>query len=105
MPSTSFLLLVGSATAQTISEARMQAELLNGGVNKYSTANCMHQGGGGTCMVSDTAKGFRFRFLGGAPGWVANRRPATLETEVLNFPDGRSLRVEYNGPIRTKSKS
>ncbi len=85
--------------------ARMQAELLNGGVNKYSTANCMHQGGGGTCMVSDTAKGFRFRFLGGRPGWVTKRQPATLETEVLVSPDGRSLRVEYNGPIRTKSKS
>jgi hypothetical protein len=113
MLSTSFLLLAGSATAQTISEARMraanmarmQAELLNGGVKKYSPANCMHQGGGGACMVSDTAKGFRFRFLGGAPGWVAKRQPATLETEVLVSPDGRSLRVEYNGPIRTKSKS
>jgi hypothetical protein len=55
-------------------------------------------------MISDTAKGFRFRFLGGAPGWVAKRQPATLETQVLVSPDGKTIRIEYNGPIRTKNK-
>jgi hypothetical protein len=77
-----------SASAQTISEsqmraaniARMQAELINGGDSQYSPANCMHQGGGETCMISNTADGFRFRFLGGGAGWVARREPARSNT-------------------------
>ncbi len=110
---TTSLMLAGTASAQTISEARMratnmarmQAELLNGGLQKYSPANCMHQSGGGNCMISETAKGFRFRFLGGAPGWAAKRQAATLETEILVSSDGRTIRVVYNGQIRSKSKS
>jgi hypothetical protein len=104
------VMMVGSASAQTISEAqmraanmaRMQAEVLNGGLGKYSPADCMHQSGGADCLVSETAAGYRFRFQGGAPGWAAMGRPASLETDVLVSPDGRSLRVEYNGPIRTR---
>ncbi len=96
-------------SAQTISEsqmraanlARMQAEVINGGGSKYSPANCMHQGGGGTCMISNTADGFRFRFLGGATGWAARRDPATIETVVFVSPDGKLAKVEYNGPVRT----
>jgi hypothetical protein len=63
-----WLILVSSvsASAQTISEsqmraasiARMQAELTNGGGSQYSPANCVHQGGGETCMISNTADGF-----------------------------------------------
>ena len=32
--------------------ARMDAERLNGGLSKYFTAKCMHQNGGGNCMVN-----------------------------------------------------
>jgi hypothetical protein len=93
-----------SASAQTISEsqmraaniARMQAELINGGSSQYSPANCMHQGGGETCMISNTADGFRFRFLGGGAGWAARREPATIETVILVSPDGKLSKVEYN---------
>lgn len=103
------LLLPSSVSAQMISEAqmraanlaRMQAELINGGGSKYSPADCMHQGGGGSCLESNTSLGFRFRFLGGAAGWAARREPATIETVVLVSPDGRLSKIEYNGPVRT----
>jgi hypothetical protein len=104
------IMLLGTASAQTITDsqmraanmARMQAELLNGGIGKYSPANCMHQGGGGSCMVSNSIDGYLFRFFGGSPGWDAMGKSATLETEVLVSPDGRNLFVEYNGPIRER---
>lgn len=81
--------------------ARMQAELLNGGLGEYSSDNCMHKGGGGKCMISNTAEGYRFRFLGGPPGWTGRGNKATVETVVLVSPDARQSRVEYNGPIRS----
>lgn len=104
-----FLILVSSVSAQTISDAqmraanlaRMQAEVINGGGSKYSTANCMHQGGGGNCLESNSSLGFRFRFLGGPAGWAARREPATIETVVVVSPDGKISRVEYSGPVRT----
>jgi hypothetical protein len=80
--------------------ARMQAELLNGGLGEYSSDNCMHKGGGGKCMISNTAEGYRFRFLGGPPGWAGRGDQATVETVVLVSPDARQSRGEYNGPIR-----
>jgi hypothetical protein len=103
-----YLVLSSSAIAQSISEAqmraanmaRMQAEVLNGGLRLYSPADCMHQGGGGNCLIANTADGYRFRFLGGAPGWASRREPATLETVVLVSPDTKMSRVEYNGPVR-----
>jgi hypothetical protein len=109
--SSTWLILASSVSAQTISEsqmraanlARMQAELINGGLNQYSPANCMHQGGGGSCLVSDTPQGYRFRFLGGSPGWAARREPASIETVVLVSPDGKASKVEYNGPIRVRT--
>jgi hypothetical protein len=109
--SSAWLIFASSVSAQTISEsqmraanlARMQAELINGGLNKYSPANCMHQGGGGSCLVSDTPQGYRFRFLGGSPGWAARREPASIETVVLVSPDGKTSKVEYNGPIRVRT--
>ena len=96
-----------SSWAQSVSEeqmraanlARMQAELINGGLGKYSPANCMHQGGGSDCL--DTSLGFRFRFLGGAAGWAARGQRATIETVVFVSPDGRVSKVEYNGPVRS----
>jgi hypothetical protein len=50
--------------------------------------------------VSDTEAGYRFRFLGGAPGWASKREQATIETEVLVSPDTKEVIVEYNGPLR-----
>jgi len=102
------LMLSTSALAQSVSEAqmraanmaRMQAELLNGGLRLYSPADCMHQGGGGICLVSNTPEGYRFRFLGGAPGWSGSSEKATIETVVLVSPDAKSSKVEYNGPVR-----
>lgn len=103
------LILASSVSAQTISEAqmraanqaRMQAEVINVGGSQYSPANCMHQGGGGSCLESNTSLGFRLRFLGGPAGWAARREPATIETVVLVSPDGDLVKVEYNGPVRT----
>ena len=102
------LALPQSALAQSITEvqmraanmARMQAEVLNGGLRLYSADDCMHKGGGGDCLVSDTEEGYRFRFLGGAPGWTTRRERASIETVVLVSPDAKVLRVEYNGPVR-----
>ena len=102
-------LIATSSVAQTVSEqqmraanlARMQAEEINGGGSKYSPANCMHQGGGGSCLESNTSLGFRFRFLGGPAGWAARREPATIETVVFVSSDGKLSKVEYNGPVRT----
>jgi opacity protein-like surface antigen len=104
------LMFASAVSAQTVSEAqmraanlaRMQAEIVNGGLGRYSPADCMHQGGGADCLVSNTAEGYRFRFLGGVPGWSARREPATLETVVLISPDGKISKVEYNGPVRIR---
>jgi hypothetical protein len=79
----------------------MQAEGLNGGLQVYTAEDCMHRGGGGPCLVSDSEQGYRFRFLGGAPGWASRREQASIETVVLVSPDAKELKVEYNGPIRT----
>jgi hypothetical protein len=106
------LVLAASASAQVISEsrmraanlARMQAEMINGGLGKYSPAKCMHEGGGGACMVSETSQGYRFQFLGGPPGWDVKQEPASIETTVIVSPDGRSLTIDYNGPVRRTAK-
>lgn len=81
--------------------ARMEAERINGGLSNYFSANCMHQKGGGTCLVNAGSNGFLFDFLGGPPGWEVNKQAATKETRILISPDGtRVLNVEYNGVPR-----
>ena len=81
--------------------ARMEAERINGGLSQYFTANCMHQRGGGSCMVNADANGFLFDFLGGPPGWEVNKQAATRETRILISPDGtKVITVEYNGAPR-----
>ena len=81
--------------------ARMEAERINGGLSQYFTANCMHQKGGGSCMVSSGPNGYLFDFLGGPQGWEVTNQPATRETRILISPDGTSiLNVEYNGAPR-----
>lgn len=43
----------------------MEAERINGGLSNYFTANCMHQQGGGNCMVNTNPNGYLVNFLGG----------------------------------------
>ena len=81
--------------------ARMKAEALNGGLTKYRTAACMHQLGGGSCMVRASSDGYRFQFLGGTPGWETMNRKPTVETQIMVSPDGtRVENVIYNGAPR-----
>ncbi|MFM7313397.1 MAG: hypothetical protein ACKO0M_09555, partial [Cyanobium sp.] len=81
--------------------ARMQAEKINGGLSQYFTANCMHQKGGGACMVDAGPNGFLFDFLGGPPGWEVNKQAATRQTRILISPDGtKVVNIDYNGAPR-----
>ncbi|MEB3258042.1 MAG: hypothetical protein VKN83_06980 [Cyanobacteriota bacterium] len=81
--------------------ARMKAEILNGGLGVYRAAPCMHDQGGGECLVGRSGEGFTFRFFGGKPGWQQEGLAPTVETEILVAPNGRSIeRVIYNGPPR-----
>jgi hypothetical protein len=81
--------------------ARMTAEKLNGGLQNYTAAACMHQRAGGSCLAQATKAGYLFVFPGGKPGWQPLGKPATVETEIMIAPDGRSvLEVRYNGPPR-----
>ena len=81
--------------------ARMEAERINGGLTRYFTANCMHQKGGGRCMVNAGPDGYLFDFLGGAPGWEVTKQAATVQTRILISPDGTSVvNVVYNGAPR-----
>ena len=81
--------------------ARMKAEALNGGLTKYRTAACMHQLGGGSCMVRASSDGYRFQFLGGTPGWETMNRKPTVETQIMVSPDGTKVeKVIYNGSPR-----
>jgi hypothetical protein len=101
-------LIAGVATAQMADSqiraanlARMQAERLNGGLSRYFTANCMHQKGGGSCMVNSGPNGYLFQFLGGPPGWEVQQQAATVQTRILISPDGTQVvNVEYNGAPR-----
>ena len=81
--------------------ARMEAERINGGLTRYFTANCMHQRGGGDCMINSGPNGYLFQFLGGPPGWEALKQSATVQTRILISPDGTQVvNVEYNGAPR-----
>ena len=81
--------------------ARMKAEALNGGLTKYRTAACMHQFGGGSCMVRASSDGYRFQFLGGTPGWETMNRKPTVETQIMVSPDGTKVeKLIYNGAPR-----
>lgn len=84
--------------------ARMTAEKLNGGLNRYFAANCMHRRYGGSCLIQSSAQGFTFRFLGGPPGWETNQQAATTETQILVSPSGQEvLQVQYNGAPRPQN--
>lgn len=92
----------GSSPLRAANMARMKAENLNGGLQVYRAAACMHQQGGGPCLLKASAEGYLFRFYGGGPGWQQLGNPPTVETEILVAPDGRAIRrVVYNGPPRS----
>jgi len=92
----------GASPVRATNMARMAAEKLNGGLQVYRVAACMHQQGGGPCLLKASAQGYLFRFYGGSPGWQQLRQRPTVETEILVAPDGRSVReVIYNGPPRS----
>lgn len=101
-------LLIGRADAQMAESqiraanlARMVSERINAGLSRYFTANCMHQRGGGSCLVNSGPKGYLFLFLGGPPGWEVLKQAATLQTRILISPDGSQVvTVEYNGVPR-----
>jgi hypothetical protein len=88
---------------RAINFARTYAVELNGGLQVYRPAPCMFATAttDNPCLVNRSPEGFLFRFLGGPPAWVERQQPATLETEVLIAPDGRSLvKLIFNGPPR-----
>ena len=90
------------STLRAVNLARMRAETLNGGLIVYRAQRCMFEENGGSCLISRTANGMLFRFLGGPPGWQEQKQNATLETEILISPDGRQvLDVVFNGKPRT----
>ena len=94
----SALAQVPASQVRAANLARMEAERLNGGLSNYFTASCMHRSGGGDCLVEDNANGYLFNFLGGAPGWEAKQKPATVQTKILIGPEGNRVKqVIYNG--------
>jgi hypothetical protein len=96
----------GSASLRAVNMARMTAERLNGGLQVYRAAACMHQQSGGSCLIRSSSDGYLFRFYGGEPGWQQLGKNPTFETEILVSPDGRSIQnVIYNGPIRSSGNS
>lgn len=82
-----------------INLARGTAAKLNGGLSAYRPALCMFQGASNNpCLVDRSEAGFTFRFLGGSPGWEQLQLPATVETELVISPDGRTVvQILYNG--------
>ena len=96
----------GSSSLRAANMARMKAESLNGGLQIYRAAACMHQQSGGPCLIQSSTDGYLFRFYGGGPGWQQLGKPPTEETEILVAADGRSIqKVIYNGPIRSTGAS
>jgi len=94
---------VGDANVRAVNTARNWAVNANGGLSVYVPASCMFEtaNGGGPCLVNSTPEGFFFRFAGGSPGWQAEGRPPSLETQIQVSPDGRSvINVPYNGAPR-----
>jgi len=92
---------VSFARVRAVNLARDTAVKLNGGLTLYHPAKCMFDTslGGGNCLIRRDDQGFRFRFLGGAPGWQQLGLPATWDTEILVSADGRQVvQVVFNQP-------
>lgn len=94
---------VSAAAVRALNTARETAVSLNGGLSVYRPAACMFDtgSGGGSCLLSEDAQGFLFRFSGGVPGWQQEGIDPTVETEIQISPDGRNVvRIVHNGPAR-----
>ncbi|PWL23057.1 MAG: hypothetical protein DCO99_03485 [Synechococcus sp. XM-24] len=94
---------VSAANVRALNVARNWAVNNNGGLSVYRPAACMFNtgDGGGSCLTQNNSQGFRFKFLGGAPGWQQLGTPATTETEIQISSDGRTVsNVIYNGSPR-----
>jgi len=94
---------VSSSNVRAVNLARNWAINNNGGLSVYVPAACMFNTGegGGSCLIKNNSQGYRFRFLGGSPGWQAEGRPATRQTEIQVSADGRTItQVMYNGSPR-----
>jgi hypothetical protein len=92
---------VSFARVRAVNLARDTAVKLNGGLTLYRPAKCMFDTslGGGNCLIRRDDQGFRFRFLGGAPGWQQLGLPPTWDTEILVSADGRQVvQVVFNQP-------
>lgn len=94
---------VPAAQVRALNLARNTAVSENGGLTVYRPQPCMFNtsNGGGECLISNTAQGFTFKFLGGKPGWPENGSAPTTETEIQISHDGRSVnQIIYNGSPR-----
>ena len=94
---------VGAANVRALNVARNWAINNNGGLSVYRPAACMFNtgDGGGSCLTQNNSQGFRFKFLGGRPGWMEQGTAPTTETELQVSIDGRQVtEVIYNGSHR-----
>ena len=94
---------VSAATVRALNLARNWAIDNNGGLSVYVPAACMFNtgDGGDSCLVQRDNQGYRYKFLGGRPGWQQTGQAPTQETELLVSTDGRRvLSVIYNGSPR-----
>ncbi len=94
---------VSAANVRALNVARNWAVNNNGGLSVYRPAACMFNtgDGGGSCLIKKDNSGFRFKFLGGGPGWVELGKTPTTETELEVSADGRQVtQVIYNGSPR-----
>ena len=94
---------VTAANVRAVNLARDWAIKTNGGLAAYVPAACMFNtaAGGGPCLAKSGSEGFRFRFLGGVPGWQEQGKPPSRETVLQVSADGRTVsQVIYNGPPR-----
>lgn len=82
--------------------ARVAAEQANGGLSRYVAESKMYGGGSGTDYTYSNGF-FTFQFVGGAPGWQPQGLPPTVESVISISFDGKTVRTDYNGPIRSNT--
>ncbi|QFZ90999.2 hypothetical protein [Synechococcus elongatus] len=80
--------------------ARAAAEQANGGLNRYVAESKMYGSGSGTDYTYSNGF-FTFQFVGGVPGWQPQGLPPTVESKISVSFDGKTVRIDYNGPIRS----
>lgn len=78
--------------------ARVAAEKVNGGVEKYRAEASMHGPAQQSPYVDHGNGSWTFTFVGSKPGDVA----PSIESVVTVALDGKKVMVDYNGPIRQR---